>query len=169
MANNSEVYEKHYQKKNSFSFGKNWDNFLRQLDKNRIEVAKESITEYIPVKSLKGKSVVDIGCGSGLFSLAVYQMGASKIISNDIDDFSVKCVSYLKHKSGDPKNWTVKKGSVLDDSFIRGLGKFDIVYSWGVLHHTGNMYKAFENVIKLCKPGSLLYIAIYNKNIGKNA
>jgi 2-polyprenyl-6-hydroxyphenyl methylase/3-demethylubiquinone-9 3-methyltransferase len=169
MDKSAEVYEKHYQKKNSFSFGKNWNNFLNYLNDTRIKVARKSIAEYIPDKEVIGKSVVDIGCGSGLFSLAAYLMKAGKITSSDIDDFSIECAKYLKNKSGNPKNWEIKKGSILDDKFVRNLGKFDIVYSWGVLHHTGNMYKAFENVIKLCKPGALLYIAIYNKNQGKNA
>lgn len=166
---NSEVYEKHYRLKNSFSFGKNWNKFLEHFSQSRINEAKKSIEQFIPGREIKGRSFIDIGCGSGLFSLAAFEIGAEKITSCDIDNFSVECVKHLKKTVGNPDNWTVIKGSVLDDKFIHSLGKYDIVYSWGVLHHTGNMYHAFENVVKLCKKGGYLFIAVYNHSKGKSA
>jgi 2-polyprenyl-6-hydroxyphenyl methylase/3-demethylubiquinone-9 3-methyltransferase len=62
----------------------------------------------------------------------------------------------------DDPDWRVEQGSVLDDAYIEKLGTFDIVYSWGVLHHTGNMWKALENAEKMAQPHSRLFIAIYN-------
>ncbi len=55
-----------------------------------------------------------------------------------------------------------KEGSILED--CSGLGQFDIVYSWGVLHHTGDMYKALNNASKHVKSGGKLIISIYNKH-----
>jgi hypothetical protein len=60
------------------------------------------------------------------------------------------------------RNWQVRQGSVLDENFLKSLGYFDIVYSWGVLHHTGNMWKALENVAPMVKANGILCIAIYN-------
>lgn len=163
-------YESTYKNKNHFSFGKNWQDFLKILNNERIKEAKKSLASFLGDKNkIKGKSFVDIGCGSGLFSLAAYLLGAKKIISVDIDDFSIACTKYLKEREKNPKNWEVKKGSALDEKFIKSLGKFDIVYSWGVLHHTGDMHKAFENVIKLLAPKSIFFLAIYNKNRGEKA
>jgi len=51
---------------------------------------------------------------------------------------------------------------VLDPDYMRSLGDFDIVYSWGVLHHTGDMWSAFENVDGVVSPSGRLFIAIYN-------
>jgi len=51
---------------------------------------------------------------------------------------------------------------VLDDSHLRTLGKFDIVYSWGVLHHTGQMQQALNNVLIPLADSGTLFIAIYN-------
>ena len=146
-----------------FSFGKNWQRFLNSLTEERIKEAEKSLTSFLGLENLKGKTFLDIGCGSGLFSYAAYRLGADKIVSFDIDPFSVKCCEYLHSKAGKPKNWKVLQGSVLDNKFLETLGEFDIVYAWGVLHHTGNMWQAIKNSAKLVKKGGFYYIAIYNK------
>jgi len=63
-------------------------------------------------------------------------------------------------------DWTIEEGSVLDESYLATLGQFDIVYSWGVLHHTGNMQLAFDLIDRRVVPGGRLYIAIYNDQGG---
>jgi 2-polyprenyl-6-hydroxyphenyl methylase/3-demethylubiquinone-9 3-methyltransferase len=156
-----EKYEDVYKNERRFSFGKNWSEFLKHLAPERVEEAKKSLIEFLG--SIEGKTFVDIGCGSGLFSLAAAQLGAKEVLSIDADEFSVGCANALKEKFN-IKNWTAKQGSVLDEKFIKGLGQFDIVYSWGVLHHTGDMYSAFNNVDFLVKQNGILFIAIYNKN-----
>lgn len=161
-----DIYEDIYNKKNNFSFGKNWQKFLVNLNEERIEEAKKSLVDFLGgEEKIKGKTFMDIGCGSGLFSLAAYKLGASSVVSVDVDDFSVSCANYLNEKEGKPSNWIIKKGSALDREFINSLGKFDIVYSWGVLHHTGDMYSAFDNVVKLVDNKGIFYLAIYNNNI----
>jgi len=161
-------YEDAYRSKNHFSFGKNWQMFLKTLDSDRIENAKKSLTEFLGGESnVRGKTFVDIGCGSGLFSLAAHKLGASKILSVDVDDFSVACATHLREKENNPVNWEIKKGSALDEKFISSLGKFDIVYSWGVLHHTGEMYRAFDNIVGLMDSKSVFYTAIYGRSNNK--
>ena len=160
--NEKELYETVYKEK--FSFGKNWSNFLNNLTEEKIDVAQRSISDFLNKKDLKGKIFIDVGCGSGLFSLSAYRLNAKKIISIDVDDSSLKCAAYLKKKfANNATQWKIKKGSILDEKFIRSIGKGDIIYSWGVLHHTGNMWKALHNVCIFLKRDSLLYLAIYNK------
>lgn len=150
-----------------FSFGKNWSSFIRNyLSRERVNEAKQSLVRFFGLPDLKNKTFIDIGCGSGLYSLAAYQLGASRIISFDADKDSVHCCEYLKQTMGNPSHWKVSYGSILDKKFISSLGKFDIVYSWGVLHHTGKMWNAIKNSLLLVKPRGLLYIAIYNKCAG---
>lgn len=165
-----EIYEKSYKDKKHFSFGENWQEFLKTLDDERKKEAKKSLADFLGGRNaIKGKTFVDFGSGSGLFSLAAYLLGAKKVFSVDIDDFSVACAKYLRKKEGTPKNWEIKKGSALDRKFIKSLGKFDIVYSWGVLHHTGDMYSALENVSKLMTEKGIFFLAIYNRNQGRSA
>lgn len=147
-----------------FKFGKNWEHFLSVLNTDRINEAQRSLLEMMQVESLEGKTFLDVGSGSGLFSLCAAKLGSSRIHSFDFDEQSVACTAELKKRYfGNFKDWVIQKGSVLDVGYISRLGQWDVVYSWGVLHHTGDMWKALENVVPLVKEGGKLYIAIYNK------
>jgi len=145
-----------------FEFGKNWTNFLRILDEDRIDRAVASLRTLLGVTDLKGATFLDVGSGSGLFSLAAYRLGA-RVRSFDYDGASVACTTELRRRYGSSGGeWTVERGSVLDKPFLASLGKFDYVYSWGVLHHTGSMWEAIENASTLVAPNGTFAIAIYN-------
>jgi 2-polyprenyl-3-methyl-5-hydroxy-6-metoxy-1,4-benzoquinol methylase len=145
-----------------FEFGENWRDFLSVLDEKRVAEARASLCSMLEVSSLEGMSFLDVGCGSGLFSLAAAQLHASHIHSLDFDPRSVGCAQELKRRFLPDSNWTIERGNVLDRAFIESLGAFDVVYSWGVLHHTGNMMLALENAALPVAPGGRLFISIYN-------
>ena len=145
-----------------FEFGANWSRFLTVLNEERIAQAEASLKRMLEVEELKGKWFLDVGSGSGLFSLAARRLGA-QVYSFDYDPQSVACTAELKaryfHEDGD---WTVETGSVLDTDYLGRLGQFDVVYSWGVLHHTGAMWQALGNIAPLVAGGGGMFIAIYN-------
>jgi len=145
-----------------FEFGENWARFLRLLDDDRILEAEKSLKEMLDVDDLVGKRFLDIGCGSGLFSLAAKRLGA-KVYSFDFDTQSVSCTQELKRRYyPNDQDWTIEKGSVLDQGYIKSLNKFDIVYSWGVLHHTGMIWQALDNAQLPVGDAGKLFISIYN-------
>ena len=145
-----------------FEFGKNWGRFLRLLNDNRIQVAEDSLKTMLDVETLKGKTFLDAGSGSGLFSLAARRLGA-QVHSFDYDPHSVSCTQQLKERYfPDDPQWVVQEGSVLDKEYVSRLEIFDVVYSWGVLHHTGAMWQALDNVAPLVVEGGKLFVAIYN-------
>jgi 2-polyprenyl-3-methyl-5-hydroxy-6-metoxy-1,4-benzoquinol methylase len=146
-----------------FGFGKNWERFLQTLNEERIDEAERSLEEMLQMGTLAGKSFLDVGSGSGLFSLAAMRLGADRVHSFDYDPQSVGCTKELRQRFF-PKTgrWTIEAGSVLDADYLSRPGKFDIVYSWGVLHHTGNMWQAMENVSDRVQDGGTLFAAIYN-------
>lgn len=145
-----------------FAFGKNWRSFLSVLDEDRINEARRAICDSLDRGDLRGWRVLDIGSGSGLSSLVMYRLGA-EVVSFDYDPDSVACTEELRwlYAAGD-KRWTVAQGSVLDAAFMQSLGKFNLVYSWGVLHHTGAMWQALDLAQQCVAPGDTLLIALYN-------
>jgi len=158
----SQVYAAEVAAGERFEFGKNWSRFLALLDDARIQHAEESLREMLEVDDLEGKSFVDIGSGSGLFSLAARRLGA-RVHSFDFDPQSVACTSELKRRYFPTDNmWRVEEASALDAKYLATLGTFDIVYSWGVLHHTGHMWEALKNVHPLVADQGKLFIALYN-------
>jgi 2-polyprenyl-6-hydroxyphenyl methylase/3-demethylubiquinone-9 3-methyltransferase len=149
--------------KERFEFGKNWMNYNSKISYKNVEAAKKSMNEFLPSHVLRGKSFLDIGSGSGLHSLVATSDGAY-VTSFDFDPFSVEATQSLKSKfsSNNTTNWRIFRASILDPKFLATLPKFDIVYSWGVLHHTGEMWTAISNAINLVKDDGYLFIAIYN-------
>ncbi len=151
------------QDKVTFSFGKNWQDYLKTVFEEEIKQAKQNVQEWLGDDFVSGKTVLDIGCGSGIHSLSYHLLGADDIYSFDYDEHSVDGTRSLWEKEGKPKNWTISQGSILDKDFQQSLGLFDIVYSWGVLHHTGSMWEAVGNAFELVKPGGKLWISLYAK------
>jgi 2-polyprenyl-3-methyl-5-hydroxy-6-metoxy-1,4-benzoquinol methylase len=144
-----------------FDFGANWSDFLRTVDEERIAAARESLRKLLAVERLDGQRLLDVGSGSGLFSLTAQQLGA-RVVSFDYDPQSVACSEEMKRRFGGQMEWRIVQGSALDEEFLTSLGKFEIVYAWGVLHHTGQMWTAIDLVSQRVQPGGLLCLAIYN-------
>ncbi len=153
-----------------FEFGANWKQYIeKNFSQEKVNISKSHLLEFLGLENVENKTFMDIGCGSGLHSLAAYQLGVESVLSFDFDQDSVNITNYLRtEKAGSPKNWVVSQGSVLDDNYINTLKKTDIVYSWGVLHHTGDQWKAIRNAASRVKDGGLFYIALYSADVHKN-
>ena len=147
-----------------FAFGANWQRFLARIDDDRIAAAETSLRTLLGLagqRPLAGRRFLDAGCGSGLFSLAAHRLGAD-VVSIDFDPQSVACTRMLQQRFAVSDAWPVDEGSVLDGDFLATLGRFDEVYSWGVLHHTGDLWAAVQTVTRSVAVGGRLTIALYN-------
>lgn len=144
-----------------FAFGSNWRAFIELVDERRIAAAADSLSGSLGTTDLTGRTFLDVGCGSGLFSLAAHRLGA-RVRSFDFDAESVAATVELRDRFAPGGDWTVTQGSILDERFVESLGRSDVVYSWGVLHHTGDLWRAMELVHGLVAPNGLLYISVYN-------
>ncbi len=145
-----------------FEFGENWARFLQSLTDPQITGAEQSLERMLGAGALRGRSFLDIGSGSGLFSLAARRLGA-RVRSFDYDPRSVACAMELRRRYfPDDRDWEIGEGSALDTKFLASLGKFDIVHSGGLLRHTGSMREVLGNVAPLVAPGGVLFISIYS-------
>lgn len=146
-----------------FAFGRNWSRFLTTIDESRIEAAGTSLRKLLGFESLAGKKFLDAGCGSGLFSLAASRAGA-EVVSFDYDPECVACASELRRRfsRASAASWRIERGSLLDEPYLRELGPFDLVYCWGVAHHTGAMWQAIDNLLPAVAPRGQIVLAIYN-------
>jgi 2-polyprenyl-6-hydroxyphenyl methylase/3-demethylubiquinone-9 3-methyltransferase len=144
-----------------FSFGRNWLKFLEQLDEETIALAEASLRRSFAGASLDGESFLDLGSGSGLFSLCALRLGAGSVVSVDIDPSSVACAETLRRNAPHSERWTILRGSVLDDALLEAVAPATRVYSWGVLPFTGAMWLAVERALTLVRPGGLFALALY--------
>lgn len=163
MTTDTRTAQREIEDGNRFGFGANWSAFLSVVDEPRVLASIKSLTALLPARRIEGHTFLDVGCGSGLSSLAAQRIGAAKVCSFDFDAQSVASTRELKRRlAPDAQDWAVMQGSILDAECVRRLGTWDVVYSWGVLHHTGQMWDALANAAMLVRPGGTLFIAIYN-------
>jgi 2-polyprenyl-3-methyl-5-hydroxy-6-metoxy-1,4-benzoquinol methylase len=145
-----------------FTFGENWIDFLRTVNESRIAESVSALQNMLGLATLDGLRFIDIGSGSGLSSLAAHRLGAD-VTSFDYDPSSVGCTLEMRDRyAKDSARWRIMHGSALDAEFLATLGTYDVVYSWGVLHHTGQMWSAINNVLPMVQPGGILFLALYN-------
>jgi 2-polyprenyl-6-hydroxyphenyl methylase/3-demethylubiquinone-9 3-methyltransferase len=145
-----------------FEFGKNWESYLKVVDESHLAEAVQRLEKLVPREAIEGKTLIDIGCGSGIHSLAALRMGASRVVAVDLDQDSVRTTRETLARFWQGDNYQVEIASVFDIT-PETYGTFDVVYSWGVLHHTGDVNKAIEQASGLVKTGGLFVVALYGK------
>lgn len=152
----------------AFDFGKNWAHYSRDvLDEGRVQAAVDSLTSLIGVERLAGARVCDVGSGSGLFTIAASRLGIARGLGFDINPTSVAVAEQNLARFGGAdaaQRVSFAQGSALDAGFVGTLGRFDVVYAWGSLHHTGAMDDAIANTARLVDEDGVFVLAIYNRH-----
>ena len=151
-------------KETRFGFGKNWLDYSKYINEERISEAVKSLQRFFEPEDCADKTFLDIGCGSGLFSLAALKLGFKKVLAIDLDPDSVQATTSLLSHHASRDQWECKEFSVFDLD-PKTVGQFDVVYSWGVLHHTGDMRKAINIASQMVKSNGLFVLALYRKTL----
>ena len=152
-------------KEGTFDFGANWDAFSdRLMAEGRLHLAMASLQKLLQREGLHGASVADVGCGSGLFSLAAAKLGAARVVGLDINPLCIEVCGRNKARLAPSATVSFHRASALSPEQLAPFGTFDLVYAWGSLHHTGAMWEAILNVTRMVAPGGTLVLAIYNEH-----
>lgn len=154
MADNKSI-ESHYE------FGRNWDSFSQNIDAEKIANATRDLAALLP-EDKAGAAFLDIGSGSGLSSLAALRLGCARVHAVDYDPVSVATTRATLSRHAAGQAWVCEEDSVFNLAPDK-IGRFGIVYSWGVLHHTGDMWKAIGQAADLVEAGGLFVLALYDR------
>lgn len=145
-----------------FAFGENWSNYAQGIGGETIREAEAGLLRMLQPGEISGRSWLDIGCGSGIHAVAALNLGASSLTAVDYDVNSVETARAVLERHAPASGWSVRRRDVLKMTPAED-GSFDIVYSWGVLHHTGDLARAMARACELVAPGGLLAIALYRR------
>jgi 2-polyprenyl-6-hydroxyphenyl methylase/3-demethylubiquinone-9 3-methyltransferase len=142
-----------------FQFGENWSSYSKLIDDDAVAQAVSGLSRLLPQGlDPAGRSFLDIGSGSGIHAVAASRLGFFPILAVDYDPNSVVTTKKTAADSG--ASVEAYRDDILNSTITE---QFDVVYSWGVLHHTGDMQSAIAKAKSLVKPGGTLIIAIYTK------
>ena len=144
-----------------FAFGKNWASFSEQLNEPQVERAVTDLRRLLG-GDLRGRSFLDIGCGSAIHSVAALRLGAKHVFAVDIDPDSVATTQAVLSRFAPNSAYRVEERSVFDLNSARD-GTADVVYSWGVLHHTGDLNGALRSAANMVAPGGQFLFALYRR------
>ncbi len=156
----------HSDKETRFGFGENWSEYSKLISDEHIKKAEEGLLRLLSPEQIKGKDIIDIGCGSGLHALAALRLGAKSVTGIDIDTNSVQTTQNLLKAHAPHDQYTIFHHDILAENTAQNPAlnkKYDVVYSWGVLHHTGSMMRAIDNAAHFVKDDGLYVIALYKK------
>jgi len=131
-------------------------------------------TEYIPEypasekhwelfyteEEVRGRTVLDAGCGTGIFSIIFANKGAAKVMGIDISPGSLMTAESLRKKFN-LQNVEFQKQDMLELPF--GDETFDIIWAWGTVHHTTAPFKAISELVRVLKRGGSFLLAVYRK------
>jgi len=155
----------------AFDFGSNWKRYSRQaLTVQRVEAARQAFADLTQGIELKARTFLDVGFGQGLTSLCASSAGA-KVHCLDVNPGCAEALALTSRffPTSASDKLTLITDSILSETVVTDLleisdGGYDVVHSWGVLHHTGNLARAYANCAVLVRPGGYLIVAIYNRH-----
>jgi ubiquinone/menaquinone biosynthesis C-methylase UbiE len=114
---------------------------------------------YVDFDAIAGKDVLEVGCGSGI-AVQLFAEAGANVTAVDLTPWAVETTRARLDAFGLPGTVLEGDGEALpfDDA------SFDVVFSWGVIHHTTDMQRALSELIRVCRPGGTLILMLYHRH-----
>jgi ubiquinone/menaquinone biosynthesis C-methylase UbiE len=132
-----------------------WTEYLPE-----VEASENHWKIFYSGEEVKGKSVLDAGCGTGIFSIIFATNGAGRVTGIDISEGSLQTARGLKKKFN-LENADFQKQDMLALPFSDE--SFDIVWAWGTVHHTTDPFRAITELLRILKPSGSILLAVYKR------
>jgi ubiquinone/menaquinone biosynthesis C-methylase UbiE len=141
-------------------YGQLWDRFDEReyVEQSYRVLAERFAGSVFDLSSVAGKTVLDMGCGSGRYSIALARAGAARVVGVDLGSRSIELARAVAERAG-LVNLEFSVGSVLDLGFDDGA--FDFVFCNGVLHHTTDMEGGIRELYRVLKQGGEAFLYLY--------
>lgn len=135
-----------------------WKNFNKEtLTKESYHLVKNRIPEAIINNSIKNHRVLDMGCGSGRYSIALSLLGAKEVIG--VDYQAKAFTAAQEYCEENTLNVKFFESNILDLPFDDE--SFDFIFSNGVLHHTSSIEKGISELNRVLKKHGTAFLYIY--------
>jgi SAM-dependent methyltransferase/uncharacterized protein YbaR (Trm112 family) len=152
------------------SFGREWAHFDYEADRTWGQTVEERRADFLrhvdlEPEELKGRTVLDAGCGNGALSAAVSSFGCD-VVAADVSDSVEAAHRHFVVEQGEERTHYVQS-DLMSPGVKRGA--FDVVYCAGVLHHTPDTRRTFDSVLTAVAPGGSYFVWLYWRVPGLHA
>jgi ubiquinone/menaquinone biosynthesis C-methylase UbiE len=113
---------------------------------------------FVDFESLAGKDVLEVGPGSGI-AVQLFAEAGARVTAVDLTEWAVETTRARLQAFG--LEGDVRQGDA--EALPFEDASFDLVFSWGVIHHTVDMERALDELVRVCRPGGRLVLMLYHR------
>jgi ubiquinone/menaquinone biosynthesis C-methylase UbiE len=148
-------------------YEENSQEFFREIDRRifhprymrlTADASGKPFSLFVDFESLRGKDVLDVGIGSGIATQMFAEAGAN-VTGVDLTEWAVETTR--RRLAAFDLEADVQQADAEQLPFADA--KFDLVFSWGVIHHSSDMDRALAELVRVTRPGGKVVLMVYHR------